>query len=176
MEELVIRRAEMKDYETVRQFYYDVIDGFQTYEFKPMWEKDIYPSREQLKTSIGLGEYYMGLLGEKMVCGMIMNHSWNDGYDSCPWRVDAKREEVTVLHALGVLCGYTGRGFAKALVSYAIAEAKKNGGKAMRLDVLEGNIPANRLYEAFGYEKISTLSLFYDDTGWMNFELYELAI
>lgn len=62
------------------------------------------------------------------------------------------------------------------MVQYAIDTAAENGGKALRLDVLKGNLPANRLYESFGFQKLYTLNLFYPDTGWTDFELYELNI
>ena len=46
----------------------------------------------------------------------------------------------------------------------------------MRLDVLEGNVPAERLYEGFGFRYLATMPMFYEDTGWTNYELYEYPL
>lgn len=48
--------------------------------------------------------------------------------------------------------------------------------KAIRLDVLGGNIPASKLYESMGFKYIETLKLFYEDTGLTDFLLYELVL
>lgn len=48
--------------------------------------------------------------------------------------------------------------------------------KAIRLDVLEGNIPAENLYRGFGFQYMATLEMCYEDTGWINFKLYEYVI
>ena len=48
--------------------------------------------------------------------------------------------------------------------------------KAIRLDVLKGNAPAERLYTSLGFVYVDTLKLFYEDTGRVDFELYELGI
>ena len=45
-----------------------------------------------------------------------------------------------------------------------------------RLDVLEGNTPAERLYTGFGFRYMATLKMYYEDTGWTNFMLYEYVI
>ena len=48
--------------------------------------------------------------------------------------------------------------------------------KAVRLDVLKGNVPAERLYKDMGFRYVDTLQLFYEDTGRVDFDLYELDI
>ena len=67
-------------------------------------------------------------------------------------------------------------GYAKAMVQRAIDLARANGMKAIRLDVLEGNIPAENLYIGFGFQYMATLKMYYEDTGWTNFRLYEYVI
>ena len=48
--------------------------------------------------------------------------------------------------------------------------------KAVRLDVLKGNVPAERLYKGMGFHYVSTVKLFYEDTGRVDFELYEYEV
>ena len=71
---------------------------------------------------------------------------------------------------------YTGRGYAKALVQEAIALARKNHKKAVLLDVLGGNLPAQRLYTGLGFQYVSTVNMYYADTGWTDFLLYEYPL
>ena len=54
--------------------------------------------------------------------------------------------------------------------------AEDMGLKALRLDVLEGNLPAERLYEKVGFQYAGSLNIFYEDTGWADFNLYEYEI
>ena len=77
---------------------------------------------------------------------------------------------------LAVLPEYGRRGIAKNMVQYAIETAKSRKGKVIRLDVLKGNLPANKLYESMGFIKINTVNMWYPDTGLAEFELYELAL
>ena len=61
-------------------------------------------------------------------------------------------------------------------VRFAIDHAKQQRQKAVRLDVLQGNTAAEQLYASLGFRYLHTLPMFYEDTGWMQFELYEYPI
>ncbi len=76
-----------------------------------------------------------------------------------------------VIHMLGVHSDFAGKGLARKMVRFAVEEAKSRGMKAIRLDVLEGNLPAERLYVSEGFVYVDTLQLFYEDTGRTNFNL-----
>lgn len=173
---MIIRRAEKEEYEQICAFYYEVIDGFEGRDYHPGWEKDVYPYPGELKILIEKGELYTGRMDGRIASVMALNHECNDGYGRFDWPTKAEKEEVFVIHMLAVLPLFGRRGLAKEMVQYAIGTAAENGGKALRLDVLKGNLPANRLYESFGFQKLYTLNLYYPDTGWTDFELYELNI
>ena len=89
---------------------------------------------------------------------------------------DALRSEFMVIHMLGVHNDFAGRGVAKEMVRFAIETAKAAGMKAIRLDVLEGNVPAERLYASLGFIYVDTIKLFYEDTGRVDFKLFELDL
>ena len=75
-----------------------------------------------------------------------------------------------------VLPAFTGRGIAKDMVRYAIAMARGKNAKALRLDVLEGNTPAERAYTALGFRYAGTMRMFYEDIGWTAFRLFEYIL
>ena len=62
------------------------------------------------------------------------------------------------------------------MVQFAIDMAESTGMKAIRLDVIRGNLPAETLYPNLGFIYIDTLAVFYDRIGRLEFELYERPI
>lgn len=57
-----------------------------------------------------------------------------------------------------------------------IRQARETGQKAIRLDVIEDNLPAEKLYRKLGFQYITSHRLFYEDTGWYEFHLYEYRL
>ena len=173
---MTIMKAAPQEYDAVRAFYFDVIDGFEGKEYHPCWEKDVYPVPEQLRSLIGKGELYVGKENGKIISVMAFNHDCNEGYAQIEWPTKAKAHEVFVIHMLAVHPSRCQSGVAGIMVRFAIDQARAQNAKAIRLDVLKGNLPANKLYEAAGFQKLHTLSLYYPDTDYTDFELYELAL
>ena len=173
---MIIRTALKSEYEGVRQFYYSLIDAMQSSKYGPGWEKGVYPADDYIENSIEQNELFVGTLSGEIAAVMIVNNSFNDGYARVKWPTEAENDEVIVIHALGVHPDFAGRGLAKELVRYVIGMAEKNCQKAVRLDVLKGNIPAERLYEGLGFEYVDTVCMFYEDTGWTDYKLYEYQL
>ena len=48
--------------------------------------------------------------------------------------------------------------------------------RTLRLDVLGGNVPAERLYTGQGFARRGTVRMFYADTGWTDYGLYEYLL
>lgn len=140
------------------------------------WKKDIYPEPDFLLSSIAKGELFVGLINNQIIAAMIINYESNEGYNNFDWPTKASDDEVMGIHALGVHPQYSGHGSAKELVRFAIEYAKQNHQKALRLDVLKGNIPAERLYSSMGFKYLYTLPMYYEDTGLTDYELYEFSL
>lgn len=172
----MIRKAKTNEYERVLEFYYHLIDDMQGMVYHPKWQKGVYPAPEELKIALENSELFIDEEAGEVVAAMRVNHEVTDGYEKVSWAVDAAKEEVTVIHMLGVAASFQGKGIAKSMVQFAIDTARSQKQKAIRLDVLVGNIPANRLYESMGFAYREKLTLFYEDTGVTDFELYELVL
>ncbi len=173
---LQIRTAESNDYSTVRNFYYSLIDAMKNAEYKPGWERDIYPTQEFLIRSIENNELYIGEMDGQIVSCMVVNHVYNDGYKDIHWSVKAEDSELLVIHALGVHPLFSGKGIAKQMVQKVIETAYENNIKAIRLDVLGGNIPAEKVYTKMGFMYLDTIQMFYEDTGWTDYKLFEFIV
>ncbi len=170
-----IRLANRGEYGLVKQFYDEIIDGMCASEFSPGWEKDVYPTQDFLRESIAHGEMVLGLQDGRIAAAMVLNHDCNDGYKQVTWGIDAPKDAVWMIHILGVHPDFSGRGLAKQMVRYAIDFAEGSA-KAIRLDVLAGNLPAERLYASMGFAYRGTVRMFYEDTGWTAFKLCEYIL
>ena len=173
---MIIVKAEPDQFREVREFYFDVIDGIGDADDSVGWKKDIYPAPEFLKESICSGELYIVEDDGMIIGAMVLNHLHNDEYRKIRWPVQADDSEVLVIHALGVRPSHRGKGCAKQMVHFAIDYAIGKQQKAVRIDVLKGNQAAKRLYSGMGFRYIQTLRMFYEDTGWTDFELCEYAL
>lgn len=171
-----VRSANKNDFERICLFYYSMIDDMQNNEYKPGWKKGIYPTTELLHDSINCGELFIGELDGDIASAMVVNHQFNEGYHKMEWSIEADPLEISVIHALGVHPDFTGNGYAKEMVKKALSLAIENKQKAVRLDVLEGNIPAEKLYTSLGFNYIDTIQMYYEDTGWTDFKLYEYIV
>lgn len=169
-----IEKAE--NYEAVKSFYYKLIDDMEGSRYHSKWRKGVYPEDEFLKESVEKGNLYVGLEDGAIVAAMIINHECNDGYKDVQWPTQAEPEEISVIHTLGVSPACGNRGLGKELVREAIRICRDNGQKILRLDVLDGNLPAEKLYKSCGFKFVTGLNMFYEDTGWMKFDLYEYVL
>ena len=54
--------------------------------------------------------------------------------------------------------------------------ARNNQIKSIRLDVLEGNLPAEKAYMKIGFVYLDMVQMYYEDTGWTNYKVYEFVV
>jgi len=174
--EIIIGKADLNQFENVMCFYYNLIDSMQNLEFKPLWKKDIYPTKQFIYNSIKKNELYIAQNDNCIIGAMVINQNPSSGYENVNWKVSAKNSEVIIIHALGVLLEYQGKGIAMQMVNYVINYCKDKNMKAIRLDVLEQNRPAQKLYTKMGFVFLDKIQLFYEDTGLTDFLLYELEL
>lgn len=116
------------------------------------------------------------MVNEEIVAAMVVNHECNEGYQKVNWKQHLDNSQFTVIHALCVATKMSGHGVAKAMVRYAIDYSRQMGMKAVRLDVFEGVVPASHLYQSQGFIYQGSTAMYYPDTGWTNFDLFEYPI
>lgn len=174
--ELIIRNADLSEYQAVRAFYYSLIDAVEGKERYFKWQKEVYPASKDIKAAIEARTLFIGLFGNRIAASMVVNHSCNEEYRDAAWPEPLSREEFSVIHMLGVHSDFAGMGFGREMVRHAIRLAGENGSKAVRLDVLKGNVPAHRLYEGIGFRYVDSLKLYYENTGRTDFDFYEYRL
>ena len=171
---MIFRKAEKEDFDKVRSLYWTLIDREQDDPSFPHWKKGIHPSDEMIRNSIGKEELYVLADGDEIAACVIANDEKVDGYADAPWQIDS--DEVIVLHVLAVHPDYRGQGLARTLVENVIELERKAGKKALRLDVIENNMTAEKLYQKLGFQYIQTKTLYYEVVGEMTFKMYELVL
>ena len=171
---MIFRKAEKVDFYKIRSLYWNLIDQDQDDPSFPHWKKGIHPSDEMILDSIDKGDMYVLADGEEIAACVIADNEKVDGYSDAPWQIDS--EEVIVLHVLAVHPDHRGKGLARRLVENVIEQERKSGKKALRLDVIENNTTAEKLYQKLDFRYIQTKTLYYDVVGEMMFKLYELVL
>lgn len=183
---LTIRQARVDEFDQVMDFYTKMIDEMRNTDFDVCWEHGVHPSSAFLRASVEAGEVYVGLMdagadgaGEgrapRIASAMVLNGEGDAGYERAPWLVAAEPDEVLVVHVLGTLPAYHGRGFARAMVEACIDVARAAGKKAVRLDTFTTNVRAQNLYESCGFVNCGIYEGFYDFLG-LSAVMYEHAL
>lgn len=172
-----IQEAQEKDIENLMRFYNDMCEVLDKKDFLPNGDKGGFPSHDMVVSAINEHAQFIGTEDGKIIAAYILNHDCDPAYQTAHWRADALPHQVLILHALRVLPQYGGRGHSKELVEHAIQTARDMGQKALRLDVLEGNVVPERMYTSFGFQYIDTVDIRYEDIGEpMRFRLMELVL
>ena len=84
--------------------------------------------------------------------------------------------EVLTPHALAVDPELQGKGIGKIVVENILTVAKSENKKAVRLDVLSACKAAERLYTSCGFHFVEAKNMFYEDTGWTEYKMFELNL
>ncbi len=170
------RCAKTEEFTRVRDFYWRLIDRMEGGPFDPGWRRSVYPSDDELRDALGRGELWLLEDGADIAAAVIVNNDCNPGYEGLPWAVEAPPERVYMLHTLGVDPDRQGRGVARRVVEECLALARSRGAACVRLDVLGGNEPAERLYTRAGFRFVAAREMFYEDTGWTEFRMFEFPL
>ncbi len=162
--------------ESVKGYYINVIDNTPEIEKYARWVYGKHPTDEGLRSYIENGEMYL-LMDQDTVAGMvaIVMHQGVD-YETVSWAEKMGNDQVATLHILAVCPEYRGRALGSTILELAEELAKQQGKRAMRLDVLEANLPAQRMYEKAGYVYRGKQRWYAENTGWTNFLLYEKSL
>ena len=110
---------------------------------------------------------------EGIIGAVLVNDRQGSGYENGAWQRDTDR--VAVIHLLAVSPTRRHEGVAQALLA-TVRNSLKGKAETIRLDTLENNIPAKRLYERFGFHSCGDIDVEYEGVGVKKFTLYEYLI
>lgn len=170
---MTFQKAKPEEFPRIRAFYWHLIDEMQGQNDKIGWKKGIYPTDDFLRGSLARGELFTLTENDALCACVILSADCNDGYAGVPWSLDCRADEVLIPHALGVSPEWQGRGIGARVVEEILRLAKAQGRKAVRLDILGANDTAERLYTRCGFRFVQAKNMFYEDTGWTEYRMFE---
>ena len=170
-------QAGEQDFLRLQEFYKNLIAKTPGMRQYCPWEYGVYPTDALLREHIANGDlYYMERNGVILSALVLLpyqeeNYAWEN-----PWGAALEDDQVATVHMMGVNPGLQGQGIAHRSVEAAIQKAREMGKKAVRLDALSCNLPAQKLYRSMGFAEVGTARWQSANLGWTDFVLYELFL
>ena len=173
---VLVRRATEADLDAVERLYGEVCDYLDAHQNYPDWRRGVYPTRRDAEEA--LHRYRLGVaqIGERIVGTFVLKHETVKGYENARWLTENDYARIYVLHTFAVHPDFLREGVGSRLLRGAEEMAREESCVSLRLDVVKGNVPAERLYQKSGYRFIGTVSLGYESTDTPWFNLYEKAL
>ncbi|MBP1561036.1 MAG: GNAT family N-acetyltransferase [Oscillospiraceae bacterium] len=168
-------KAESSDFSKIVSFYKYVINNTENMAEYGRWIYGQHPTDEIINGYIEGGYMYYTEDNGEITSAVAVTPYQSADYHPVQWSVEAGDDEVSVVHILCIDPKRQKCGLAKSVMYKIISMAKEDSKKAVRLDALCCNIPAHRLYESIGFKKRGCQKWYADNTGWIDFFLYEFV-
>ena len=172
---ITLKKAKVNEAENILHFYQNVINTLENSEFKPKWN-EYYPNLDYIKKSIEKNELYVYTHDDNIVSCVIINNQFNEEYENIIWNINAKPDEITIIHTFAVDSDSTGNGIGKEIFNQIKNNAIQNNQKTIRIDIIDGNVGAQKFFEKLGFEYIDTVETFHKAVGLEKFHFYELVL
>lgn len=157
-------------------FYYALIDKMAGYQYRPSWKRGVYPLPKDIETAVSEHSQFLAREGSVTAGAFILNRKQGEEYGKASWKYPADPDKVSVIHLLAVNPDIQHRGMGMRLLEKAEELARKQGSDVLRLDTLTTNIPAQKLYEKYGFTSCGDVDLTYPSTGMIPFRMYEMKL
>lgn len=141
----------------------------------PKWS-EAYPCRESVREAIEQGGQYACVENGRVVGAFVLNDNPGGDYAAGDWQTALEQGAYLVIHTLAVEPSAGRRGVGGYMVDCCIEIARREGYRAIRLDVVPGNVPAQRLYQGKGFTYAGKKDLLRNIKEIPLFELYELNL
>ena len=164
------------DLAVIREKYIEVIEHTKNMNIHAKWIYGQHPTDAMIQSYIDRQEMYLFMDGQNVAGMTAITMYQGEDYHEIPWSQNLKDDEVASLHILTITPEYQGKDMSKRMMAEIISLAMKKGKKAIRLDALASNIPAQHMYEKLGFVYRGKRNLYAENTGWTDFLYYELPI
>ena len=176
MKNLRLKEASPNDLDQIRTLYWSLLDSSPKYAQILQWKKNIYPNDNDWNAYIAKGEMYVILQDADIIGAVAVTHAQSKDYRKIHWTITAEDQDVAVVHLLMISPEYQGHGVATAALDEIIKLAESKKKRAVRLDAIKTNTPAQKLYEKYGFVNCGTAQEYYESTGTTEFIFYEYAL
>ena len=150
-----LKKAQICDFERITAFYRNAIEHLAGPSDYSRWIYGKNPTDEMIRDYLKAGAM---------------------DYHGADWQLALADGEVSVVHLLCVSPDVQRRGVGRRTMRAVLEFSRTMGKKAVRLDALSCNIPAQRLYESIGFRKRDSRQWYADNVGMAEFYLYEFVL
>lgn len=182
---MIVRKAQTPEYEIVMGFYNYMIDVTANAPSSPRWEKDVHPTRDEIRASIEAGQIMIAVHqdaeatdsdGSNPILAVMRLAKEPYKAPGARWVNDVPDDLISTISLLAVHPDAQHQGIGRKMVRVAIAESMGWGVKSIRLDCIEGNHQAARLYESMGFKRVGEGPLHPATIPDVQFFVYEYAL
>ncbi len=171
-----IRTATEADLPALCVFYKQICDAQKDSPYSPDWHWGEYPSEQSLRESLTNATVVIAVTGEQggtILGAGILTHGEDPDYAGIVWDTPAPDDKITVLHLFAVSPSARGTGLAQKMMRSFFTISRDNGFSVMHLDVMKGNVPAEKMCVKRGFRFVSETTLHYKDIGDTVAHMYE---
>ena len=173
----MIRKAKISDLDGIAEIYDKIHTLEEAGKISTGWIRGVYPTRDTAKKALERGDMFVTVNGAKVVASAVINHFQDEIYAKCEsWSINAKEDEVMVIHTLTVDPDESSKGVGRAFVKFYEKYAKEKGCKTLRLDTNEKNARARALYKSLGYRETGAFPCEFNGIPGVNLVLFEKNI
>ena len=173
---MIIRKCTEMETAAVGALYDRVVRWLDEHINYPKWKYRIYPSEDFALEMTRQGDQYICLENGRIIGAFVLNADPMGNYRKVAWSQELSEGEYLVLHTLAIDPEVSGHGRATEVIRFCIDLAKGDGYKALRLDMVPGNLPAQRLYEKNGFNYVGDEDLERGVADVPYFSMYELDL
>ncbi len=146
--------------EKIYHFYEDICRGLEGAQYSPLWQIGLYPCIEDIKNHIKNKDLYISIIDGRIAGAMAtVNHG-----------------DYSSLHLFAVHSDFRNQHLGGMMLNKLFEIAKERNNSKIVLDVVKGNLPAEKLYQKTGFKYIGEKTEFIERIGKVDFNIYEYSI
>ncbi len=155
-----IKPAENGEAEKIYHFYEDICRGLEGAQYSPLWQIGLYPCIEDIKNHIKNKDLYISIIDSRIAGALAtVNHG-----------------DYSSLHLFAVHSDFRNQHLGGMMLNKLFEIAKERSNSKIVLDVVKGNLPAEKLYQKTGFKYIGEKTEFIERIGKVDFNIYEYSI
>lgn len=158
------------------QFYQTVCAQQAHDTYSPDWHWGVYPNSADLASMSHQGQMIGGFQDGQLVAAGRVTQGEQPDYRDVPWTFPVADEDVAILHLFAVHPNFRGQGVSSAMLQAILKTLRDQGRRVVHLDVMAGNLPAEKLYVKNGFTFAQERTLHYQDVGETLARLFECRL
>ena len=155
-----IRLAEAGEIDEIYDFYKEVCKELEGAKYSPLWQIGFYPCIADIENHINNKNMYIAITDGRIASVMAtVNHG-----------------DYSSLHLFAVHSDFRNQHLGKQMMNKLFEIAKERENNKIMLDVVKGNLPAEKLYQKMGFEYIREKTEYIERVGNVDFNIYEYTL